>query len=247
MINLYNQIFRRKSFHKFTNTTPFNQNDLDIINDAVKRIIPLDKRIKIQIKLVKENETSCKLGAEYCILFYSEKKDFYLENIGYVGEQIDLYLTANNIGTLWCGLGKTKTSSLDGLNYVIMMCVAKVSENDFRTNLTSFKRKALKETWKGDLLPFSNTVILSPSAVNSQPWFVENINNTLFIYRNLKAAKFGIIPLKIMHYYNQIDLGIYLYLTETCLDYYNFKYERILEKKLNKNKILIAKYKYKNL
>ena len=30
------------------------------------------------------------------------------EEAGYIGEQIDLSLTALNIGTLWYGFGKTK-------------------------------------------------------------------------------------------------------------------------------------------
>lgn len=36
-----------------------------------------------------------------CLLFYSESKEGYLQNIGYLGEQIDLYLTSKNIGALW--------------------------------------------------------------------------------------------------------------------------------------------------
>ena len=245
LMNLYDQIFRRKSFHKFTNTIPFNKNDFDIINNTINNLIPLDSSIKIKINLVKENETSCNLGAEYCLLFYSEKKDFYLENIGYIGEQIDLYLTLNNIGTLWCGLGKTKTSSLDGLDYVIMMCLAKVPDSSFRTNVKSFKRKNITETWEGDLLPFSNIVALAPSAVNSQPWYTVSKKNELLIYRNNKAAKFGFIPLKIMKYYNQIDMGIYLYFLEICLKQDKYSFIKILIKdytKTNTHKQITAKY-----
>ena len=33
-----------------------------------------------------------KRGQEYCILFYSEKKENYLQNIGYLGEQLDFIL-----------------------------------------------------------------------------------------------------------------------------------------------------------
>ena len=51
-------------------------------------------------------KTSCKRGEEYCILLYSEKKGDYLRNIGYIGEQLDLYLASLNIGA--CGLGSAK-------------------------------------------------------------------------------------------------------------------------------------------
>ncbi|MBE6131659.1 MAG: nitroreductase [Erysipelotrichaceae bacterium] len=246
-MNLYNQIYKRKSFHHFKNTIPLSETDLKLINNILNNVFPLDNTIKFKIKLVKESETSCNLGAEYCILFYSEKTDFYLENIGYIGEQIDLYLTLNNIGTLWCGLGKTKTSSLDGLDYVIMICIAKVPETAFRNDLSLFKRKNIAETWNGDLLPFSETIILAPSAVNSQPWYTKKLNNELFVYRNNKAAKFGIIPLKIMKYYNQIDMGIYLYLLEVCFKHHNYSFIRILFKnytKVKSSKILTAKYSF---
>lgn len=250
-MNLYNEIFRRKSFHRFTNTIPFSDSDLNLINDTITNVTPLDKNIKTKLLLVKENLTSCKLGSEYCILFYSEKKDFYLENIGYIGEQIDLILTKNNIGTLWCGLGKTKNTSYEGLNYVIMMCISKVDESLFRNDISSFKRKKLDKIWSGDLLPISNDILIAPSSCNSQPWFIENINNELLVYRNKESAKFGIIPLKVMHYYNQIDMGICLYFIEICLMHHNYTFNRLLIKNDNnskQSKILIAKYTYiKNL
>jgi hypothetical protein len=250
-MNLYNEIFRRKSFHRFTNTIPFSDSDLNLINDTITNVTPLDKNIKTKLLLVKENLTSCKLGSEYCILFYSEKKDFYLENIGYIGEQIDLILTKNNIGTLWCGLGKTKNTSYEGLNYVIMMCISKVDESLFRNDISSFKRKKLDKIWSGDLLPISNDILIAPSSCNSQPWFIENINNELLVYRNKESAKFGIIPLKVMHYYNQIDMGICLYFIEICLMHHNYTFNRLLIKNDNnskQSKILITKYTYiKNL
>lgn len=250
-MNLYNEIFRRKSFHRFTNTIPFSDSDLNLINDTITNVTPLDKNIKTKLLLVKENLTSCKLGSEYCILFYSEKKDFYLENIGYIGEQIDLILTKNNIGTLWCGLGKTKNTSYEGLNYVIMMCISKVDESLFRNDISSFKRKKLDKIWSGDLLPISNDILIAPSSCNSQPWFIENINNELLVYRNKESAKFGIIPLKVMHYYNQIDMGICLYFIEICLMHHNYTFNRLLIKNNNnskQSKILITKYTYiKNL
>lgn len=250
-MNLYNEIFRRKSFHRFSNTIPFSDSDLNLINDTIANVTPLDKNIKTKLLLVKENLTSCKLGSEYCILFYSEKKDFYLENIGYIGEQIDLILTKNNIGTLWCGLGKTKNTSYEGLNYVIMMCISKVDESLFRNDISSFKRKKLDKIWSGDLLPISNDILIAPSSCNSQPWFIENINNELLVYRNKESAKFGIIPLKVMHYYNQIDIGICLYFIEICLMHHNYTFNRLLIKNDNnskQSKILITKYTYiKNL
>lgn len=66
----------------------------------------------MKIKIVKDS-TTYNRGQEYFILFYSEKKDNYLQNIGYLGEQLDLYLTSKNIGTLWFGIGKVEENKID--------------------------------------------------------------------------------------------------------------------------------------
>ena len=120
--NLYEMIFKRKSFHLFRNigNEKITLEELKDIENKFKEIKPLDDSIKVKIKIVKDS-TTCIRGQEYCILFYSEKKDNYLQNIGYLGEQLDLYLVSKNIGTLWFGIGKVKEKELDGLDFVIMI------------------------------------------------------------------------------------------------------------------------------
>ncbi len=61
------------------------------------------------------------------IVFYSETKDNYLANTGYMGEQIDLYLASQNIGALWSGIGKPHNLHRNGLDFVIMITIAKDS------------------------------------------------------------------------------------------------------------------------
>ena len=117
------------------------------IENQFNKLKPLVENIKVKIKIVK-NETTCRRGQEYCILFYSEKKDNYLQNIGYLGEQLDLYLVSKNIGTLWFGIGKVKEKKLDNLDFVIMIAIAKVdSEDKFRKDMFKSKRKELSKIW----------------------------------------------------------------------------------------------------
>ena len=98
---LYDMIFKRKSFHLFRNIGNENISDEEIkdIENEFNNFKPLVQDIKVKMKIVKDF-TTCKRGQEYCILLYSEKKDNYLQNIGYIGEQLDLYLVSKNIGTL---------------------------------------------------------------------------------------------------------------------------------------------------
>ena len=175
--NLYDMIFKRKSFHLFRNigNEHISEDELKDIEEQIIKLKPLVDDIKIEIKIVKDGVT-CKRGQEYCILFYSEKKDNYLQNIGYLGEQLDLYLVSKNIGTLWFGIGKVEEKQIDGLDYVIMIAIAKVdSQEKFRKDMYKSKRKELKEIWTGNnYLDIANIVRFTPSACNTQPWIVES-------------------------------------------------------------------------
>lgn len=246
-MNLYNQIFKRKSFHLFKNTEVINDEELKKIKSYIKNIKPLDMNIKIDICIVEENETTCKRGGQYCILFYSEINGEYLRNIGYIGEQIDLYLASQNIGTLWYGIGKTERKQVNGLDFVIMMSIAKVSEDMFRKDMFKAKRKTIEEIWRGQLLSFTSIIRFSPSACNGQPWFVENINDKLKIYRYRKKGKRGIMPSDKVTYYNRIDMGIFLCILEICLEHDGYSYERKLFVDKSDDNIeftLVAEYAY---
>ena len=102
---LYKMIFKRKSFHLFRNIGKehITNEELKDIEEYFYTLKPLMDDIKVKIKIVKDS-TTCRRGQEYCILFYSENKENYLQNIGYLGEQLDLYLVSKNIGTLWFGI-----------------------------------------------------------------------------------------------------------------------------------------------
>lgn len=247
---LYNMIFKRKSFHLFRNIGKEHITDEEIkdIENEFKKLTPLVEDIKVKIEIVKEG-ASCKRGQEYCILFYSEKKDNYLQNIGYLGEQLDLYLVSKNIGTLWFGIGKVDEPQKDGLDFVIMIAIAKVdSEEKFRKDMFKSKRKEIQEIWSGEnYLDIANIVRFTPSACNTQPWKVESTENEIKVYRYRKEGKRGIMPKDRVIYYNQIDIGIFLCFLEVCLNKNNIKYEKniyVEENHENENN-LTAIYKIK--
>ena len=111
-MDYYKQIFKRKSFHLFKDTGIITDTEIKGIEEFIKTVRPLDEKIETKICIVPESETTCKRGGQYCILFYSEAKDEYLRNVGYIGEQIDLYLASQNIGALWFGIGKPKNMQM---------------------------------------------------------------------------------------------------------------------------------------
>ena len=226
---LYEMIFKRKSFHLFRNIGKehITNEELKDIEEYFYTLKPLMDDIKVKIKIVKDS-TTCRRGQEYCILFYSENKENYLQNIGYLGEQLDLYLVSKNIGTLWFGIGKVEEKVLDGLDYVIMIAIAKVDSDDkFRKDMFKSKRKELGETWFGEKYKeIGNITRFSPSACNSQPWITEEEDNKLVVYRYKKKGKRGIMPIDKVNYYNKIDIGIYMFFLEICLKKNKVEFER---------------------
>lgn len=243
----YDMIFKRKSFHLFHNigNEKIQENELKEIEEQFSKMKPLLEDIKVEIRIVKKDVT-CLRGQEYCILFYSEKKDNYLQNIGYLGEQLDLYLVSKDIGTLWFGIGKPKEKQWNGLDFVIMIAIAKVdSPCKFRKDMYKSKRKEISEMWNGQFyLDIANIVRFAPSACNTQPWYVEAKQDELAVYRYRKEGKRGIMPKNMVIYYNQIDIGIFLCFLELCLEKERISYHRKLyrEEDSMKEKNLIAKY-----
>ena len=247
---LYEMIFKRKSFHLFRNIGKehITEEELKDIEEYFYTLKPLMDDIKVKIKIVKDS-TTCRRGQEYCILFYSENKENYLQNIGYLGEQLDLYLVLKNIGTVWFGIGKVEEKVLDGLDYVIMIAIAKVDSDDkFRKDMFKSKRKEVKEIWNGDYyLDIANIVRFAPSACNTQPWRVEAKEKSLKVYRYRKEGKRGIMPKNMVMYYNQIDMGIFLCFLELCLEKNEIEYERKIYEEENHEaeNNLLAEYNIK--
>ena len=245
-ISLYDMIFKRKSFHLFRNTgeIEITKEEIDDIEDYINKLEPLYKDIKTKIKIVKEG-TTCKRGQEYCILFYSENKPGYLQNIGYLGEQLDLYLVSKNIGSLWFGIGKVHEKELNGLEYVIMIAIKKVDSNDkFRRDMFKSKRKEVSEIWNSsEYLDIANIVRFSPSACNSQPWYVEGSSAELKVYR--KSSRRGIMPKGAVKFYNQIDIGIFIYFLDLCFAKNMIKYNKLLFVEENPDNLINLNAVYK--
>ncbi len=247
---LYNMIFKRKSFHLFRDVGNLNlsQDELIDIEETYQTLTPLCPDIRTAIKIETPDKVDRNRGNEYYILFYSEKKENYLQNIGYLGEQLDLYLASKDIGTLWFGIGKPAETIFDGLDFVIMIAISKVDDPEkFRKDMFKAKRKSCDEIWQGESMDgVTDIVRFAPSACNTQPWIVENKDNKLYIYRYKKLGKRGIMPVDKVSFYNQIDIGIFLCFLELCLDHSSISYDRELftDEGTDAEKTMSAVYKF---
>ncbi len=229
--SFYDMIFKRKSFHLFRNVgnESISEEEINAIKNAYLEFTPLYSDIKTAVRIVPEKQTNCRRGGEYCILLFSEKKDGYLQNIGYLGEQLDLYLVSRNIGTLWYGIGKTREKPFEDMEFVIMFSIRKVVDDTrFRTDMFKSKRKKAEEMWEGQQISgVTDIVRFAPSACNSQPWLVKN-NGVLSVYRYRNPAKRGIMPKSMISFYNRIDIGIFICFMDICLRHRGIGFEKRL-------------------
>lgn len=220
MRDYYDLIFKRKSFHLFrgVGNERLTQAELKDIENEYADFDALYPQIRTGIRILPADKVNFRRDAEFCILIYSEEKENYLMNAGYLGEQLDLYLVQHDIGSLWFGIGRPDMPEYDGMKYVIMIAIRKVSDPTlYRRDMFKAKRKPLDEIWKGDDPGMADIARFAPSACNTQPWYVENRDGRLTVYRHKKPGKRGIMPAAAVSYFNRIDIGIYLCILEICM------------------------------
>jgi len=208
--DFYSTIFKRKSVRKFARES-IDASRLESLQNFIKDIIPLYGDIRTEIAILSENDVKSILPikAPHYVVAYSEAKEGYLVNVGFMLQQVDLYLSANGIGACWLGMGspQKEAASRNGLEYIIALPFGGPEEPVHRESKAEFKRKALSEITdiKGaeELL---EAVRLAPSASNSQPWFFTGSADNIIVCRSLpnllKAALYG--------KFNRIDMGIAL-------------------------------------
>lgn len=238
----YSLLNKRKSFHRFDveSNLKITSQDLNRIEEEYLKFDTLYSDIKTKIRIIDASSTNDKKGAEYFILIYSEKKDNYLMNVGYIGEQLDLLLNSMGIGSLWYGMGKSDEPKFEGLDYVIMFAIRKVSNEELFRNVNEFKRLSLDDFWNGETFNLAEMTRFAPSAVNTQPWRVEATEDEIKVYRVKRKI---VLPSVVFNYFNRIDMGIYLCFLEVSLEHNRIGFNReLFIDNSRKGNVLVAKY-----
>lgn len=197
-MNLEEQIYVRKSCRKYLD----DEIDMDLINNFVSSVKPLNENTNYYYEILTRDEVNLRTrwSAPYYLALFSEKKDGYLENIGFVFQQVSLFMQSMDIGSCWVGLGSIKKKNPE---FVILIAFGK-SEKMTR-NLDEFKRKSLNEI--SDSVDERLTPArLAPSAVNSQPWYFMHTGDGFDVYQ----IKPNIVKRQFLKKWNPIDVGIAL-------------------------------------
>jgi len=180
----YDMIFKRKSTRRFLDKN-FSQDLVNEINAYIKELIPSKTGINIDAYFL-ENEKIrgfFKVKAPYYVAITSETKEDYDINVGFILEQLVLWLTEKGISTCWLGACKPnkKICSKFKLEYVTMIACG-YSEELEDNNIRSFNRKEIEEICIGESNSYIEAARVAPSAMNKQPWKFIVKNDFIHVY-----------------------------------------------------------------
>lgn len=218
-------ISKRKSIRKYEPTI-LDMETIEKIQTKINNLTPLYSNIQYSIEIITPDKNSGNMNVPYYLVFRSEKNDISYENIGFVGQQLNLYFAMLEVGACW-KMSKPQEIKDNKLPYVISMTFGKSAEPLYR-QLSEFDRKPLSEISKGDDDRLESAR-LAPSGLNRQNWYFISEKNKIHCYRK----KLNFLINLIMNKLNCIDMGIALCHISEQSDNFNFSKDNTAPKKKN--------------
>lgn len=208
-MELKDLIYKRKSVRKYTGE-PVSGGTVSDILEFCKQAKPLYPDIQVKTMVVNREQVRFYLPwkTPQLLAIFSEDKPGYLENVGFLFQQVELYLQSIGLGACWLGLGKFRKAELpqvEGMEFVIFIAFGIPEETQFRKGPSEFQRKALWEiTDRED--PRLECARLAPSSTNSQPWYFTHEEDAIHAF----CSEAGFLRHRLLDNMNRIDMGIAL-------------------------------------
>ena len=224
-MELYDYIWKRKSVRKY-DMTSLDTEQLRQITQFAERMTPLFPNIKIAYDITADVKALFSVKAPHYFVISSETKEGHLENVGFMFQQMDLYLSACGLGSCWLGMTKPAGKQHSELPFVIALAFGRPTESPHR-KIAELKRKSLSDISSGsdDRIDAAR---VAPSAVNNQGWFFAAENGSIDVFQKKPLVS----PLERT---GKIDIGIALshlfVATENAGREFVFKKEAGKEKK----------------
>ena len=201
-MTLNEMIRHRKSCRSFTGVPVDGELLEKIFSFEMK---PLYPQIRVRMDIVGRDKVRCLCPwtTPQVITIYSEETEGWLENVGFLFQQMDLYLQSIGLGVCWLGMGRPNPKTapvVEGMKFAIMLAFGHPKGDPLRHGEKDFKRKSLAQiadTPDTRLEPAR----LAPSSVNSQPWYFVHESSTLYAFCTDKGMTNAM---------NRIDMGIAL-------------------------------------
>ena len=213
-MDMKDAIVARRSVRSYTGQ-PLDELLIDRLAEFISGIRPLHDNTPVDIMLYESDDFHKEFGrsafyraTDFVVLRSAESIGGYLENVGFIGQQIVLWLTHKGVGTCWSGLAKQKTPPSRGeLPYIISIEFGR-GNAPFRRHAEEVPRKKLHEFLLGEIsrpefLPLLEAGRLAPSALNLQPVRFLTVDDCIHICRKKPPA-----GNRAMNVLQQIDTGI---------------------------------------
>lgn len=217
MGELCQAVYARKSTRHFDQKL-LDESVLKGIYDFIPTVKPFNPSIKTACRIVGPGSIrglSLWRAPHYLVVF-SQPRDGYLTNIGFMYEQVVLYLQSLGLGTCWLGEGRFKPKRRDfdialdkiaaaDLDFVIMIAFGHAADDDVSRTPDDFDRLDLSDISDSRdrrLEPAR----LAPSSNNSQPWYFVHKFEEIHAYRKNP----GVFHPRNASVLNQIDMGVAL-------------------------------------
>lgn len=240
-MNLYENIFRRKSNRKFSQEK--------LSDDVIKKIrsfmtgIPItDKDICLNAHLIIDGEHLYeklniigRVQAPHYVVITGIRNPKSLINAGFAMEYLVLYLTSIGISTCYIGMkpDTTKLAKLldiknDEESLIILALGDSSVPSEVYRKTESFKRHTLKDLilsgyQTSDVNQILEAARLSPSAQNTQPWRFKTENKEISIYKK----RLDFISRKLIKDLSYVDIGICLCHIKLAAENLKYKVEII--------------------
>ena len=217
-----NEIIRkRKSIRKYE-LTSLDSSILDEVREQIRNVIPLYPDIKYSINILERTKGLFNIKAPHYLVLNSEEKDGAYENIGFIGQQMDLFLSGLGLGSCWLGASKPGEKDISDLSCIECISFGKPAEPLYRTH-SEFKRKPLSKISAGtdERLEAAR---LAPSGMNIQNWFFIAKDEKIHCYKKKSLLGF-------MDKLAGIDIGIAIYHIAAESENFNFTKDSTAPKK----------------
>jgi nitroreductase len=200
---LYDAMFRRRSVRKYSG--PLEPDMMDKVRNFAHSLTPLRSEIRTELRFLDNEEVKglFKVDAPHFLALYSEPADGSAANAGFMLQQMDLFLSANGIGSCWQG-GSRPVAMGQGEKRAdfISLAFGMPAEQVHRRDVNEFKRKALGEvTSLEGMEKLLEPGRLAPSAMNKQSWYFTSSENVVRVHHARSS---------LLNRMNRINAGIAL-------------------------------------
>lgn len=216
-MNQYEAIFVRKTVKAFQNEG-IDQTRLEEIRSKSREFLPLFEGIETDITILDNRKGQFRriglfgVRAPYYILFYSEEASRCQMNIGYLMQQMALWLCAKGYGTCFIGDMRVRRElqKKGGMTLTGILAFGRSHGNATRRR-TEAKRLSLdelcvfRETPREGIRSLLEAARMAPSYLNAQPWRFVVMESRIHIF----TRKHQVEQMN-RHRWEEVNFGILL-------------------------------------